>query len=177
MEVVFSAWGYSFKLVFGVGNPVLLVGSIIVTHLLDRWFPGKRARTDLDNLKKSNAALEVRLSIMERTRESENQPPPDQPTTPSNEAGPPQRDEEIWLRSPGAGRIAAQLMMTAPTFEDVERIFDGFRASPHKDHTGWANWAYLFRLEKTGGRKRYTSERLIFGTKADFWRMRKRSAH
>ena len=153
MEIDIDAWGYGFKLVLGVGNVILLVGSIVVTHMLDRFFLGKKARADLGNLKKSNAALIARMSILERQREPEPSPPPGPPATARDAAGgvpAVESDEDVWRRSPGAGRVAARLMMTAPTLLDAERIFEGFRAAPVKERADWANWALLFRLEEAG---------------------------
>ena len=161
MEVIVDAWGHGFKLVLGLGNVILLVGSIIVTHVLDRYFLGKRARADLDTLKKSNAALTARMSILERQREPEPSSSASPPAAASPAAGETtavESEENVWRRNPGAGRVAARLMMTAPTLLDAERIFDGFRAAPVKDHADWANWALLFRLEEAG-REREVYER------------------
>ena len=166
MEIDIDAWGYGFKLVLGAGNVILLVGSIVVTHMLDRFFLGKKARADLDNLKKSNGVLNARMSILERQREPEPLPPPGPPAAARDAAGgipAVESDEDVWRRSPGAGRVAARLMMTAPTLLDAERIFDGFRVAPVKEHADWANWALLFRLEEAG-RAREVYERAF-----DLW--------
>ena len=57
---------------------------------------------------------------------------------------------EAWLSSPGAGRTAARLIMTAPTLEDARLIFDAHRSAPNRQYAEWANWAFLFRLEEEG---------------------------
>ena len=66
------------------------------------------------------------------------------------EEGAPLCDNDVWLVSPGAGRIAARLIMTVPSLEEAQRIYDGYRAAPNREHEESANYAFLHRLNLEG---------------------------
>ena len=55
-----------------------------------------------------------------------------------------------WLASPGAGLLAAKLIMAARTMNDAREIFAGFRAAPNRNDVAAANWAFADRLHDAG---------------------------
>lgn len=57
------------------------------------------------------------------------------------------RDEEIatWRASPGNGRLAAKLIVTAPDFEEARKIWDGFCYTIRRRDPDWAYFAIMLR--------------------------------
>ena len=58
--------------------------------------------------------------------------------------------EKRWRTSPGAGRLAAKLIATAPTLDEAREIWETFYASPRRTETRWAYWAFISCLEDAG---------------------------
>ena len=168
MDIAIPSLEFGFSI--GLAKVASFALGLVLMFFFDRWVLGRRVRKDLKDVRKAlkqeegkNIALEARMSVLERRREAELAPTSGQPHPPVNGTGTPSpdvhaqalanivdSDEDVWRRSPGAGRITARLMMKAPDLVDAERFFDGFRAAPAKEHADWANWALLFRLEEAG---------------------------
>ena len=58
--------------------------------------------------------------------------------------------EELWIASPRVGRLAAKVIMKAPSFEDVEAVHAVFMSAPQRTDASWAHYAFLYRLEMEG---------------------------
>ncbi len=61
-----------------------------------------------------------------------------------------QATENRWHTSPGAGRLAAKLIATAPTLDEAREIWETFCVSPRRTETRWAYWAFISCLEDAG---------------------------
>lgn len=71
----------------------------------------------------------------------------------SGDAGRPDpRDADLqsWEVDRGAGRTAAGLIMTAPSVDEAQAIFDGHSAAARRTDPAWAAWAMLWRFEMAG---------------------------
>ena len=55
-----------------------------------------------------------------------------------------------WLASPGAGLLAAKLIMAAQTMKDAREIYAAFRAAPNRNDVAAANWAFADWLHDAG---------------------------
>ena len=123
----------------------ILVGSAGIGAVLSAIFLGRRGRSSIRKLKKDNRKLNDRIAALEERSSQSSETPLEREK--ANDA---LSDEAIWLRSPGAGRIAARLIVTAPSLEEARRVYDGFRAAPSREHEESANYAFLCRLNLEG---------------------------
>jgi len=55
-----------------------------------------------------------------------------------------------WLASPGAGRLAAELICKAPDLGSAREIWEAFRGRKHRTEIRWAYWAFSRRLHEAG---------------------------
>ena len=55
-----------------------------------------------------------------------------------------------WRASPGAGQLAAKLIVTAPTLDEAREIWSAFYSASSRRETRWAYWAFITRLEEAG---------------------------
>ncbi len=58
--------------------------------------------------------------------------------------------KDQWLASPGAGRLAAKLIMRALTLQDARDIWSAFYSTKPRTDTHVAGWAFSWRLEDAG---------------------------
>ena len=56
--------------------------------------------------------------------------------------------EARWQASPGAGRLAAELIAKAPDLEAAREIWEAFYAAPRRTETRWAFYAYSRHLDR-----------------------------
>ena len=64
--------------------------------------------------------------------------------------GKPDETRHIWLASPGAGYLAAKLIMRAPTIDEARDIWSAFYSTEPRTDTHVAGWAFSHRLEEAG---------------------------
>lgn len=96
----------------------------------------------------TNVALEARLSLLERMRDTALPAPA--PLPPQSPVDPLADLRADWRASPGAGKLAAKLIAKTPTLENAREVYSGFRAPPRRSDAVWANWAILYRMEQAG---------------------------
>ena len=63
----------------------------------------------------------------------------------------------LWLASPGAGRLAAELIAQAPDLAAARQIWEGYRAAPRQTDLRWAHHAFVARLNEAGEGDEITS--------------------
>ena len=135
----------------------ILVGSMISKWIVGRDFKGKLEAQGKELQEERvqrivrESVLESKLSALAAELRISRTPSPD-----TKEGADPSGDDSLvdlkkaWEVSPGAGRMAAQLIMTAPTLEEARRIYDAFRAASQREDAAPANWAFLRQLDKSG---------------------------
>lgn len=53
-----------------------------------------------------------------------------------------------WRASPGAGRLAAKLIVAASTLDEAREIWSAFHSALNRTDTKWAYWAFISRLKE-----------------------------
>ena len=117
--------------------------AVVPTFLWNLWLaPYKIVNENISKLETQIAtANKILGDFLTETRKDRNEGTKDRVS---------QNDTAVWQLSPGAGRIAARLIMTVPSIEEAQRIYDGFSAAANKQHEEAANFAFLHRLNDEG---------------------------
>lgn len=158
MDIPITILGYNFTVSMGLEIVVPFGLGGLLMFVFDRWVLGRKVRSKLAAAETRIAAQDTRLSVVERlsrTEESqqvppENRPMPDSEEKPAIDEPDSRRAQELWRASPGAGYLAAKLIMKAPTLEEVRETYSAFRAATQMKEPALANWAFLYRLEEAG---------------------------
>ena len=120
----------------------------MIMFFFDRWVLGRKARKAIgalegrrDHQRAKNAALEARISVLERFSNGQTGGEHEgvrhrRVASPTGQSEA-QRTRDIWSASPGAGRAAAKLLITASTLEEARDIYSGFRAASQKSDAQW----------------------------------------
>ena len=156
MDIATSILGHSFTVL--LEYIIAFIAGALLMFMFDRWVLGRKVRTNLAAAEQKIAAQEARLSVLEgmsRTDERHDTPGEKTPMADSEEKadadeGHSRRAEELWRTSPGAGYLAAKVIMQASTLEEVRDTYKAFRAAPRREDSAPANWAFLYRLEEAG---------------------------
>ena len=158
MDIAISVLGHSFTVSVGLENVVAFAAGAVLMFIFDRWVLGRKVRTNLKAAEKKIVAQEARLSVLERMsgREKDHEAPvggtpvADSEENAGAEEGNSRRAEELWRTSPGAGHLAAKVLLQASTLEEVRDTYSAFRAAHRREDSALANWAFLYRLEEAG---------------------------
>ena len=167
MDITITTLGYSLALSFGLEDVFFFLAGLFVMFIFDRWVLGRHVRNDLKDVNTRNIALEARISTLERNRQMLQESAIVSATAPVEVSGAVAgglegtvegavslgmkgNALETWRVSPGAGYLAAKLIMQLPTLEEVREIYTAFRSAPQREDTARANWAFLYRLEDAG---------------------------
>ena len=119
------------------------LAAIVPTFLWNLWLaPYKIMGENINSLSQEVTAL--RGALEKRSKEAQDV------LDAKAQVDTPLSDRAVWLVSPGAGRIAARLIMTAPDFEEAQLIYDAYRAASNREHEDLANYAFLRRLDLEG---------------------------
>ena len=137
-----NGWRVSRRMMSGLEAPMQEHGEESVTQAitaLDEEFPPAWWRKRRMN---HAAALEARMLRLERQRETESQPSPEQERLSA---------EEIT----GDGKEVAKMMLRAPDLDEVERLRTTYKRASHPEgrlFEHFVNKAYSYRLGKAGDR-------------------------
>ena len=94
----------------------------------------------------SNRKLRDRIKVLEEAQTTA--PAASEPLEPADARQ--SETRTLWLASPGAGRIAAELIAKAPDLAAARQVWEGYRAALRQTDLRWAYWAFATRLEKAG---------------------------
>ena len=158
MDIAVSVLGYSLDLSVGLGNVISFIAGAVLMFAFDRWVLGRKVRANLRTAEQKIVAHEARLSVLERVSHTdenrqeiaEHQSQPVSQTAPAADIHDSRRAQDLWRTSPGAGYLAAKLIMQVPTLEEVRETYSAFRAAPRREDSALVNWAFLYRLEEAG---------------------------